>query len=126
MRLVDTSAWVEWLIASPAGKLVEVALPARENWLVPTIVQLELAKWLVREVGEDKADQVVAFTQMCLVVPLDTKIALAAAEICNRHKLATADAIVYATAVEYEADLLTCDAHFGALPGVTLISKTGA
>jgi hypothetical protein len=33
---------------------------------------------------------------------------------------------VYATALEYEADLLTCDAHFGALPGVTLISKAGA
>jgi predicted nucleic acid-binding protein len=126
MRLVDTSAWIEWLIASPTGKLVEVAIPARENWLVPTIVQLELAKWLVREVGEDKADQVVAFTQMCLVVPLDTKIALAAAEICSKHKLATADAIVYATALEYEADLLTCDAHFGELPGVTFISKTGA
>jgi predicted nucleic acid-binding protein len=126
MRLVDTSAWVEWLIASPAGKLVEVALPARENWLVPTIVQLELAKWLVREVGEDKADQVVAFTQMCLVVPLDTKIALAAAEICNRHKLATADAIVYATALEYDADFLTCDAHFGELPGVKFIAKAGA
>jgi predicted nucleic acid-binding protein len=126
MRLVDTSAWIEWLIASPTGKLVEVAIPARENWLVPTIVQLELAKWLVREVGEDKADQVVAFTQMCLVVPLDTKIALAAAEICSKHKLATADAIVYATALEYEADLLTCDAHFGELPGVTFFSKTGA
>jgi predicted nucleic acid-binding protein len=126
MRLVDTSAWIEWLIASPAGKSAEVAMPERADWLVPSIVQLELAKWLAREVGEDKADQVVAFTQMCFVVPLDTKIALAAAEICGRHKLATADAIVYATALEYEADLLTCDAHFSALPGVTFISKTGA
>jgi uncharacterized protein with PIN domain len=68
MRLVDTSAWIEWLIASPAGKSVEVALPTRADWLVPAIVQLELAKWLAREVGEDKADQVVAFTQMCFVV----------------------------------------------------------
>jgi predicted nucleic acid-binding protein len=126
MRLVDTSAWIEWLIASPAGKSAEVAMPERADWLVPSIVQLELAKWLAREVGEDKADQVAAFTQMCFVVPLDTKIALAAAEICGRHKLATADAIVYATALEYEADLLTCDAHFSALPGVTFISKTGA
>jgi len=126
MRLVDTSAWIEWLIASPAGKSVEVALPTRADWLVPTIVQLELAKWLAREVGEDKADQVVAFTQMCFVVPLDTKIALAAAEMCSKHRLATADAIVYATALEYEADLLTCDPHFGGLPGVTFISKTGA
>ena len=116
MRLVDTSAWIEWLIASPVGKSVEVALPNRTDWLVPTIVQLELAKWLAREVGEDKADQVVAFTQMCFVVPLYTKISLEAAEMCGKHKLATADAIVYATALEYEADLLTCDAHFGGLP----------
>jgi predicted nucleic acid-binding protein len=126
MRLVDTSAWIEWLIASPAGKSVEVAMPERADWLVPTIVQLELATWLAREVGEDKADEVVAFTQMCFVVPLDTKIALAAAEICGKHKLATADAIVYATALEYEADVLTCDANFGGLPGVMFIPKTGA
>src|SRR5713101_5013343 len=115
MRLVDTSAWIEWLIASPAGESVEVAIPARADWLVPTIVQLELAKWLAREVGEDKADQVVAFTQMCFVVPLDTKIALAAVEICNNDKLATADAIVHATAVEYEPDLLPCEAHLDVL-----------
>jgi predicted nucleic acid-binding protein len=126
MRLVDTSAWIEWLIASPTGKSVDVAIPARAGWLVPTIVQLELAKWLAREVGEDKADQVIAFTLKCSVVPLDTKIALAAAEICSKHKLATADAIVYATALEYKADLLTCDAHFRELPGVTFVSKTGA
>ena len=123
MRLMDTSAWVEWLIASPTGKTVTAAIPAREEWLVPTIVQLELAKWLAREVGEDKADQVVAFTQMCQIAPLDTKIALTAADLCRQHKLATADAIVYATALEYGADLLTCDAHFEGLPGVVFVGK---
>lgn len=123
MRLMDTSAWVEWLIASPTGKTVTAAIPAREEWLVPTIVQLELAKWLTREVGEDKADQVVAFTQMCQIAPLDTKIALTAADLCRQHKLATADAIVYATALEYGADLLTCDAHFEGLPGVVFVGK---
>lgn len=126
MRLVDTSAWIEWLIASPTGKALEGMMPARETWLVPTIVQLELAKWLAREVGEDKADQVVAFTQMCFVVPLDTKLALSAAEIGIKRKLATADAIVYATALEHGADLLTCDAHFDGLPGVTYVTKTSA
>jgi predicted nucleic acid-binding protein len=126
MRLVDTSAWIEWLIASPTGKAVASAISAREDVLVPTIVQLELAKWLTREAGEDKADQVVAFTQMCHVAPLDTKIALSAAEICSKHKLATSDAIVYATASEHGADLLTCDAHFDGLPGVTFVAKTGA
>lgn len=125
MRLVDTSAWIEWLIASPTGNRIAEMLPAREEWLAPTIVQLELAKWLTREVGEDKADQVIAFSQKCRVVPLDTKIALLAAELCARHRLATADAIVYATALDQGAGLLTCDAHFEGLPGVTYVAKTG-
>jgi len=123
MRLVDTSAWIEWLIASRTGRTLAPQIPAREDWLVPTIIQLELAKWLSREVGEDKADQVIAFTQMCVLAPLDTKIALSAAEICGKHKLATADAIIYATGLEHGADLLTCDAHFEKLPGVTYIAK---
>ncbi len=123
MRLVDTSAWIEWLVASPTGKALKSVIPEREDWLVPTIVQLELAKWAARDVGEDKADQIVAFMQMCIVVPLDTKIALAAAEICARHKLATVDAVIYATALEHGADLLTRDAHFEGLPGVTFIAK---
>ena len=108
------------------GQALEPMIPALGEIIVPTMVQLELAKWLTREAGEDKADQVVAFTQMCHVAPLDTKIALSAAEICSKHKLATSDAIVYATASEHGADLLTCDAHFDGLPGVTFVAKTGA
>ena len=123
MRLVDTSAWIEWLLGSPTGRVLEALIPQREELLVPTVVQLELAKWLTREVGEDKADQVIAFTQMCVVVDLDTKLALAAAEICAKHKLATADAIIYATALHHGADLLTCDVHFNGLPSVTFVAK---
>src|ERR671919_1306652 len=101
MRLVDTSAWIEWLIDSSPGRSVARDLPEREQWLVPTIVQLELAKWLTREVGEDKADQVIAFTGTCIVADLDTTVALAAADLCTRRRLAMADAIVYATAVAH-------------------------
>ena len=126
MILVDTSAWIEWLIGSPTGEKLSEHLPEQAEWLVPTMVQLELAKWLTREVGEDKADQVIAFTQVCTVVPLDTEIALAAAEACREHKLATADAIIFATARAQGAMLLTCDAHFEGLPGVTLIEKIEA
>ncbi|MEF2554209.1 type II toxin-antitoxin system VapC family toxin [Aurantimonas sp. A2-1-M11] len=123
MILVDTSAWIEWLIGSPTGEKVAQHLPEQVEWLVPTTVQLELAKWLTREVGEDKADQVIAFTQVCSVVQLDTEIALAAAEACRDHKLPTADAIIFATARTQSATLLTCDAHFEGLPGITIIQK---
>jgi predicted nucleic acid-binding protein len=123
MILVDTSAWIEWLIGSPTGDKLAEHLPEQADWLVPTMVQLELAKWLTREVGEDKADQVIAFTQVCQVVALDTEIALAAAQACRDHKLATADAIMFATARTKGAKLLTCDTHFDGLPEVTLIEK---
>lgn len=123
MRVVDTSAWIECLIGSPMGATLTSQLPGRGDWLVPTIVQLELAKWLTREVGEDKADQVIAFTETCVVVDLDTTIALSAADLCARHRLATADAVIYASALAHGADLLTCDQHFDGLPGVRYVSK---
>jgi len=126
MVLVDTSAWIEWLIGSPTGDLVFAHLPDQSEWLVPTIVQLELAKWLTREMDEDKADQIVAFTQMCQVVPLDTDIALSAADLCRAHGLATADAIILATARARSASLVTCDAHFEAVPGVIYLAKIKA
>jgi predicted nucleic acid-binding protein len=125
MRVIDTSAWIEWLIGSPLRETLAQEIPERTLCIVPTIVQLELVKWLVREIGEEAADQMIAYTQKCAVVPLDTRIALAAAELHRQYKLATADAVVYATARESGADLLTCDTHFAGLPGVVLVGKQG-
>jgi len=124
MRVVDTSAWIEFLTGSALGATLAAELPERAQWLVPTIIQLELAKFLTREVGEDTADQVISFTQMCVVADLDTATALSAAELCAMHKLSTADAIVYATALAHDADLLTCDRHFENLPGVRFVPKS--
>ena len=123
MRVVDTSAWIEWLVAGRLASRLEKEFPKREKCVVPTIVQLELSKWLMREVGEDRTDQLIAHTQMCVVVALDTRIALKAADLHRAYKLATADAIVYATALDQGADLLTCDAHFAKLPNVKFVRK---
>jgi len=124
VRVVDTSAWIEWLIDSPLRKRLAKEIPDKAECIVPTIVQLELAKWLTREVGDDRADQMIAYTQKCVVAPLDTRTALRAAEMCRQHKLATADAVVYATAAENGAELLTCDAHFEGLPNVVYVRKS--
>ena len=122
--VVDTSVWIQWLTGSALGKRLAKEIPAKPDCVVPTIVQLELAKWLNREVGEDEADRVIAYTQKCVVVPLDTRLALLAAELHRMHKLATADAIVYATARLREVPLLTCDTHFEGLPDVLLFPKS--
>lgn len=123
LRVVDTSAWIEWLSGSALGTELRKHLPAKQECIVPTIVQLELSKWLLREVGEEQADQVIAYTQKCIVVPLDTTVALLATDMHREHKLATADAIVYATARHQGAELVTCDAHFKGLPDVVLFPK---
>ena len=122
MRLVDTSAWIEFLAGTPTGASLAPAMPEVEDWLVPTMVQLELTKWLIRYQA-DLLDPTIALSRTCIVVPMTMRIALIAAEICVKHKLATADAVIYATAQEYGADLLTCDAHFRDLPGVILVEK---
>jgi predicted nucleic acid-binding protein len=123
MRVVDTSAWLEWLSDSPLGRRVGLELPQTEAWIVPTIVQYELARCLAREVSEDAADDTIAFSTRCVVTPLDTPIAVQAAEIARERALSMADAIIYATAIDNGADLLTCDAHFAKLPRVVYLAK---
>jgi predicted nucleic acid-binding protein len=118
--------WIEWLIGSPLGRKLGNAFPDEKYCVVPTIVQLELAKWLTRELGEERADQVIAYTMKCLVVPLDTPIALRAVEMHREYKLATADAIVYATARHRGAELLTCDGHFEDLPNALYYAKASS
>ncbi|MCD6665607.1 MAG: type II toxin-antitoxin system VapC family toxin [Hydrogenophaga sp.] len=126
LRVVDTSAWIEWLVGSAVGRRLAKEIPEKSLCIVPTIVQLELSKWLWRELGEAQADQVIAYTLKCRVEPLETATSLLAADLHRQHKLATADAIVYATAVKHGAELLTCDAHFKDLPGVVLLPKSAA
>lgn len=122
MRVVDTSAWIEWIADGPAGTAVRSEFPAMDQLLVPTIVQLELAKWLAREAPE-AVDEAIATTMVCLVVPLDTDIALRAAELGREHRLPTADSIIYATARAADCELVTCDVHFEGLPNVIYVAK---
>jgi predicted nucleic acid-binding protein len=51
-------------------------------------------------------------------------IAIAAIALSIEHKLATADSLIYATALEYEATLWTQDKHFDGLPQVKYFDKT--
>ncbi len=123
MRVVDSSAWIEWLDFSPVSDLLLDELPDPANFVVPTMVQHEVFKWLQREIGPDAANGFIARTIQYQVVPLDTAIAIRGAEVSRQHKLAMADAIIYATAMHVDADLLTCDAHFKDLDRVLYLPK---
>ena len=123
MIVLDTSAWIEMLVGSKTGGLIDQRANSPGEIIVPTIVQLELAKWAFREEGPKKAVDLIAHTSQLLVVPLDTSVAFSAASISRDHKLHTTDAIIYATAQMHDAPLLTCDAHFEGLAGVEYFEK---
>jgi uncharacterized protein len=124
MLLLDTSVWIEWFMRSALGEEVDRRLPVHDaDVVMPTIVQLELAKWFLREANVDAAAGVVAFTRDMLIVPLSTDLALEASHRHRAHKLATADAVIYATARSLAVPLLTCDAHFQGLDGVEWLEK---
>lgn len=55
-------------------------------WPVPTMVQLELAKWPARERGEDTVDRVIALTRVWTIASVGTEVALAAAEACRAQQ----------------------------------------
>lgn len=123
MYLVDTCGWIEWMTDSPLSKNYSRYLNAPDSLIVPTLVQHELYKWLCREIDQPAALSAIAATQTAVVVPLDTSIALLAADITKELKLATADAIIYATARQHRATLVTSDAHFADLPQVKYFQK---
>jgi predicted nucleic acid-binding protein len=123
MRVVDTSVWIEWIVGSPLGETLARELPTNDRWIVPTIVRYELSRWLAREMSDAAAARAIAFSKELVVAPLTTDIATTAADYAKVHGLATADAIIFATANDARADLLTCDAHFAKLPRVVYVAR---
>jgi predicted nucleic acid-binding protein len=121
--VVDSAGWVEYLGDGP--KAVEFAhyLEKPESVLLPTTVVYEVYKKLLRERGSELAQKFLsgAFGFYERLIPLDVVIAELAARISLETKLPLADALIYASAREHRASLITSDAHFDGLPWVTML-----
>ena len=123
MILVDTCGWIEWLTEGALADSFASYMQDPAELLVPTTVQYELYKWVKRESDENTALDTIALADDSLVIPLSTDIALVAADLSLSHKLAFADAVIYASARKYNVELVTSDDHFEGLPGVTYFPK---
>lgn len=124
MNLVDTSGWLHCLMNGP---LVERYLPylsRPKEVLTPTVVMYEVYKKVRREGGEELAHVAAGSMGETNIVPLTPELAYLAADVSLKHKLPMADAIIYATACEHDARLLTSDADLKGFPGVTYFPPT--
>ncbi|MCP4040929.1 MAG: type II toxin-antitoxin system VapC family toxin [Gammaproteobacteria bacterium] len=126
MILVDTCVWIEWLTEGALADSFAPYMADTSELLVPTTVQYELYKWVKRESDETTAHDVIALADNSFIVPMNTEIALMAGDYTLTHKLAFADAVIYASARKHQAELITADDHFEGLPGVNYFPKQEA
>lgn len=119
--LVDSSGWLEALTDDVNAEKFHPYLLREPDIVVPAIVIYEVFKILTRQRPQPLAAMFISHALRCQVVPLDENIAMGAALASIEHKLSMADAIIYTTALNHQVELITGDAAFQGLPGVTLI-----
>jgi toxin FitB len=121
--IVDSSGWVEYFGNGPKADSFAPYLENPETLLLPSIVIYEVYKKLLRGHENHLAEQFIfqAFGFYEREIPLSAELAARAAKISVELQLAMADAIIYATAQAHRAQLVSSDAHFTNLPGVTLL-----
>ncbi len=121
--VVDSSGWIE--VFTNGGQAEHfLALMADERALVvPAITIYEVYQWVLREHGETQAVQAAAVMQGAQVVDLDSRLALAAAQLSHALQLPMADSIILATARDQQARLHTMDSD---LQGIAEVEWLGS
>ncbi|MGA7792832.1 MAG: type II toxin-antitoxin system VapC family toxin [Candidatus Acidiferrales bacterium] len=114
--LVDSSGWIQFLGDGPLADRFAPYFEREERLIVPAIVLYEVYKKLLSVQCSTAPDRFLSAALRARVVPIDDRLALLAARISLDRRLAMADAMIYATALEAGALLVTSDAHFKGLP----------
>ena len=123
MRIVDSVGWIEHLSGGPLAAAYAPYLSDLADLVTPTIVLYEVYKRTLQHSGLPAARAAASLILKTTVVPLDEDLAAAAAEASAEHGLAMADAIIWATAQDFGATIVTSDAHFQGRPGVEYIPR---
>lgn len=126
MNLVDSSGWIEYLQDTPRADLFATAIEDRKHLLVPTIALFEVHRVLSRSLPADLVNRCLDVMRLGRVLDLTDARAVAASHIAAQHKLAMADAAMYAIALEFGASFWTPDVDYQGLPGVRYQPKPGA
>lgn len=123
MISIDSYGWIERFSEGPkARKYNEIIDRTSTSEIVTAPVAIyEVYKRIKQSRGEEVALEAVAALSGTNIVPLDQTIALEAADFSLEHHLHMSDALVYATARHYDAELFTSDEDMRNLKSVTFI-----
>lgn len=124
MNLVDSSGWLEFFTDGPLALKYFHYLERLSEVVVPTLIIYEVYKKIKKERNEEEALLAIAHMGKANIVVLDDTLAMSAADISLKYKLPMADAIIYATALQENAKLITSDAHFSRLDNIVFLKKS--
>ena len=116
--VVDSSGWIEVFTGGGQAEYFLALMADERSMVVPAITIFEVFKWVLREHGEAQAVQAAAGMQCGKVVDLDSRLALAAAQLSHALQLPMADSIILATARDHQARLHTMDSDFRGIADV--------
>jgi predicted nucleic acid-binding protein len=116
--VVDSSGWIEVFTGGGQAEYFLALMADERSMVVPAITIFEVFKWVLREHGEAQAVQAAAVMQCGQVVDLDSRLALAAAQLSHTLQLPMADSIILATARDHQARLHTMDSDFRGIADV--------
>lgn len=131
--MIDTYAWVEYLLGSKTGVKARSYIEGGRS-LTPSIVLSELRRWYLREIEAGRRSQREMQTHFAYIesiteiVSLDGPLALQAGETDFLMKKRIkdwplADSVIYATAKSRSAMLVSGDPHFETLEDIVFIGK---
>lgn len=120
--VLDSSGWIELLAGSDRAHLFEPALRAK-RLIVPSIVRYEVGRYVLSHKGPSGRELVLTALSKFEQFSIDGDVADMATELAQAHRLAMADALVYAAAQIARAELWTQDKDFERLPGVKYFPK---
>ena len=123
MIVIDSSGWIEYFTDGPLANEYAAKLRSLPTVILPVIVIYEVYKRLKRDLSEDDAVVAVSAMQRATVVPITSEIALTAGDLSLEYSLAMADALILATSRLYRAELITSDADFQDIAGVSYLPK---
>src|SRR3989339_416168 len=123
MNLVDSSGWLEFFTDGPLADKYISYLERLDELIVPALIIYEVYKKVKKERSEEDALLAIAHMGKARVVPLDDALALTSADVSLKHGLSMADAIIYATALQENAKLITSDKHFCGLKNVVFLKQ---
>lgn len=124
MNCLDSSAWIEVFHGGSNAREFLKALHDISTVFVSSISLYEVWKYTILHADVARAKKIKQVMQQGIVVPVDSEIAIHAADLSIKHKLPLADSLIYATVLAHNAILWTQDSHFDGLPHVRYFPKT--